>query len=82
MTDRSVELYLKTDELYEGVFDLAYRLAHAEDINIDDLRRRLDPILNHGKIIGRRTAYGPGNEVTDPDNDALIEGWQRCVEAE
>lgn len=78
--DRSVEDCLKAEELYQAVLDLVYGPPHTQDINPDDIRRGLDHILNQGKIIGRRTSVGLGNKVIDPDNDALIEGWQRCVD--
>ncbi len=77
--DRSVEDLLKTEELYQKVMGLVYGPPHTQDINPDDIRRSLDAVLSQGKIIGRRTSVGLGNKVVDPDNDALIEGWQRCV---
>ena len=71
MTDHSVELHLKSVELYDSVIDLVDLAVSRSDWNPDDFRRALDPILNLGKIIGRRTAVPDATA----DNDQLIQGW-------
>lgn len=80
--DHAIEDLTKTEELYQRVLDLVYGgPVYVQEINPDDIRRGLDRIFNQGKIIGRRTSVGLGNKVIDPDNDALIESWQRCVDS-
>lgn len=79
--DQLIEYYLRSEELYaplirsilEGPADHSKTAYSSEQ----DVRRSLDAIINLGKIIGRRTVLANCAQ----EGDALIEGWQRCVDA-
>jgi hypothetical protein len=83
MSDQ-VQRYLKTAELYGWVIDLipegVIKAVGGETVVLG----KLDAILSQGKIQGRLTAYNDGKIFGGilPEQDRLIEDWQRIVDAD
>lgn len=71
--ERTVEALLERIQCGDGAFGFG-----TSGIARDELMR----LVNLGKIIGRRTAYGEGNEVNHPEQDAMIVSWLRAVNDE
>lgn len=76
------ERYLRTEELYKEVIGLIPDQV-LDGIGETAVRGRLDMILFAGKIEGRLSAYTDGRlfDGITPDQDLLIEDWQRIVDS-
>jgi len=75
-TDR----FLRTQELYDAIIVLIPETA-LDRIGETEVRGKLDAILSMGKIEGRLSAYTDGRIFGGslPEQDRLIEDWQRIV---
>lgn len=80
--DRSIEMYVQVTEHTEAILNkLTYGVGTYYGFgSATKVRQAIEPILNLGKAIGRATAYGPGNAVTDLESDPLIASWLRAAE--
>lgn len=81
MIRSQVQRYLRTEELYREILDLVGESA-LDEISETAVRGKLDAILAQGKIEGRLTAYTDGRVFGGilPEQDRLIEDWQRIVD--
>ncbi len=76
--ESQVARYLKTAELYDWVLNLISEDTFDEVGGRGAVQGVLDAILSMGKIEGRMTAL---HADTTREDDRLIDGWQRIVEA-
>lgn len=76
-----VQRFLRTEELYKEIIGLipeaVIRAVGGETV----VRGKLDAILSQGKIEGRLSGLVHDPAVSWPDNDRLIEDWQRIVDS-
>lgn len=79
--DSHIQRHLRIEELYQALIVLIPE--HTIDrISETAIRGKLDAILSMGKIEGRLTTYnGTAPFEGSPEDDRLIEGWQRIVDS-
>lgn len=76
--------YLRTEELYKKVVEIADHDAQVCQVELDETKLRgiLEAIITQGKIEGRLSAYNDGRMFhASPDDDRLIEDWQTIVDS-
>jgi hypothetical protein len=81
MTGNHTQRYLLTEELYQEIIGMICPDVIKEK-GETHVRIKLEAITSAGKIDGRLTAYNDGRIFGGilPEQDRLIEDWQRIVD--